>query len=144
MHRNIANIIPTTDLSSASVIEFAVVYLKVKIVVVCGHEGCGGVGGALGNSKLGVIDQWLMPLRELRSKFWAELEKLSAEERVQRLVVENVRAGVRTVRGNANVLNAGIKVVGLVYDIKTGKLREIDVEDDEGVVKARKECHSTS
>jgi len=136
VHRNIANILPPTDLNSAAVIEYAVAHVGVQHIVVCGHTSCGGCIAALGNDRIGVIDAWLLPLRKLRAglaKEWADWPK---EERVQRLVEENIKQGVRTLRENPNVVKAvaerGVKVHGLVYDIKTGELKELEVPDEEG------------
>ena len=151
MHRNIANIIHSGDISAASVIEYAVAYLGVKRIVICGHEGCGGVGGALGNKKLGVVDTWLLPLRNIRMRLQREggkdWEALDQKDKVRKIVEENVCEGVQTVRGNPHVIQAaeerGLKVVGLVYDVATGKLREIDHEEDEAVHNARKACFHT-
>ena len=137
VHRNIANVLPPTDLSSQSVIMYAVEHLKVKHVVVCGHTSCGGVAAALGNSKLGIIDAWLTPIRKLRMqmagmKGW---EALDAKEKALRLVEANVRQGVQTLRENAEVIEArkerGLVVHGLIYDIANGELRELDCVDAE-------------
>ncbi|MCJ1397853.1 hypothetical protein MMC11_001049 [Xylographa trunciseda] len=136
VHRNIANILPPTDLNSAAVIEYAVAHVGVQHIVVCGHTSCGGCIAALGNDRIGVIDAWLLPLRKLRAGLAKQWEGWSKEERVQRLVEENVKQGVRTLRENSNVVKAvaerGVKVHGLVYDIKTGELKELEVEDEEG------------
>ncbi|MCJ1284454.1 hypothetical protein MMC26_003786 [Xylographa opegraphella] len=136
VHRNIANILPPTDLNSAAVIEYAVAHVGVQHVVVCGHTACGGCTAALGNERIGVIDAWLMPLRRLRAGMVAGWEGVAKEERVQRLVEANVKEGVRTLRENPNVVRAvrerGLMVHGLVYDIATGLLRELEVEDVEG------------
>ncbi|MCJ1290960.1 hypothetical protein MMC34_002502 [Xylographa carneopallida] len=136
VHRNIANILPPTDLNSAAVIEYAVAHVGVRHVVVCGHTSCGGCIAALGNERIGVIDAWLLPLRKLRAELGKGWEGVGKEERVQRLVEANVKAGVRTLRENPNVVKAvaerGVTVHGLVYDIKTGVLSELEVEDEEG------------
>jgi carbonic anhydrase len=65
VHRNIANTVHADDLSAASVVEYAVVHLKVKKVVVCGHTKCGGANAALSDVDLGVtLNAWLLPVRE--------------------------------------------------------------------------------
>ena len=68
VHRNIANVLTATDMSSRSVIAYAVEHVKVSHVVVCGHTSCGGVAAALGNDRLGLLDVWLHPLRKLRAE----------------------------------------------------------------------------
>ena len=117
-------------------IEYAVAHVGVRHVVVCGHTSCGGCIAALGNERIGVIDAWLLPLRKLRAELGKGWEGVGKEERVQRLVEANVKAGVRTLRENPNVVKAvaerGVTVHGLVYDIKTGVLSELEVEDEEG------------
>lgn len=141
VHRNIANIVQTSDINSASVIEYAVVYLKVKHIVVCGHTACGGVTASLANKKLGLIDTWLLPLRRLRQQNLDLLNKLSPEEGALKIVEMNVLQGVRTLQENHVVLDAiqerGLKLHGLVYDVGSGKLRELETGESNEVVKAR-------
>ncbi|MCJ1250128.1 hypothetical protein MMC30_007354 [Trapelia coarctata] len=140
VHRNIANILHPGDLSAASVIEYAVAHVGVQHVVLCGHTSCGGVNAALGNSKIGVIDAWLLPLRALRARGKKTLEGLGEKERVQWLVEENVREGVRVLRGNSNVIEAakgrGLTVHGVVYDIEKGTLKEVECPCAEGEMEA--------
>ena len=65
VHRNIANCVHPDDVSSASVVEYAVTHLKVKKVVVCGHTKCGGANAALSDADLGTtLNTWLHPVRE--------------------------------------------------------------------------------
>jgi len=140
-HRNIANIITSTDLSALSVIEYAVAAVGVRHVVLCGHTACGGVAAALANKRIGVIDAWLAPLRRLRMGLAAELAGLGAEAANLRLVEANVAEGVKVLRANPNVLRAardrGLLVHGAVYDLKTGLVRELAVEEGEAEVRAR-------
>ncbi len=148
VHRNIANILHPGDLNAAAVIEYAVAHIKVDHVVVCGHTSCGGVNAALGNKKIGVIDTWLLPLRQLRARVAGEMEGMGPDEKVTRLVEENVRMGVGVVKANPNVIEAvkerGIKVHGCVYDIKTGLLRELEIPLDEKEEKKLREACETS
>ena len=141
VHRNIANVVSPTDLSSLSVIQYAVEYLKVKHVVVCGHTSCGGVAAALGNKKLGLIDTWLSPLRALRQDHLKLLESLPSTEAGLKLVELNVRAGVKVVEENPVVIDAmtgrGLKVHGLIYDVGSGELKELDVQEDEETARNR-------
>jgi carbonic anhydrase len=116
------------------VIEYAVNALKVKHIVLCGHTGCGGCRASLGNDKVGKIDTWLMPLRQLRLKHAEELEKLEWEQRWTRFSELNVMSGVEVIRQNADVITAmkerGLTVHGVIYDLGTGVLRELDIPDE--------------
>jgi len=144
VHRNIANIVPSTDINSQSVIFYAVKHLQVKHIVVCGHTSCGGVNAALANQKLGLIDAWLTPLRKLRAenqKAWAHLEP---HDRAVKLVEANVKEGVKTLKENAEVIEGmrerGVVVHGLVYDVECGELRELEIKEDERMGKEREEA----
>ncbi|KAF6237737.1 hypothetical protein HO173_003938 [Letharia columbiana] len=149
VHRNIANVLPPTDLSSQSVIAYALAHVKVQHVVVCGHTGCGGVNAALGNQKLGLIDAWLMPLRKLRAENRAAWDEagLGEKEKALKLVEANVRQGVQTLKENAEVIDGmrerGVEVHGLVYDVGSGELRELEIEEGEQEGKKREEAFGT-
>lgn len=148
VHRNIANIIADTDLSSLSVIEFAVKYLKVDHVVVCGHTECGGVIAALGNDALGVIDNWIRPLRRLRLKHAKELAGLEHKARTRRLAELNVLQSLTTLKGNPVILEAvkqrGLKLHGVFYDLAVGKLQEVAGGENEEEFRAMVECFDTA
>ncbi|CAO1605378.1 MAG: hypothetical protein LQ349_002209 [Xanthoria aureola] len=146
VHRNIANVITPHDMSSQSVIYYAVNYLKVQHVVVAGHTSCGGVAAALGNNVVGgTMDAWLMPVRELRSQLLESgaFEGVDDKEKGLRLVEANVRRGVDVVRRNPEVLRAmgerGVEVHGVVYDVGTGELRELDTGEEEAGMRKRLE-----
>lgn len=140
-HRNIANVIHPADLSSGAVIEFAVRHLRVKHVVICGHTKCGGVDAALGNKGLGILDPWLIPLRQLREQHLAELQSLSRDEAVVRLAELNVKEGLKALTQKSVVLEAmqerGLQVHGLIYDVGSGFLRQLDAAEPEEALKAR-------
>lgn len=136
VHRNIANILHPGDISSTAVITYAVKHLKVKHVVVCGHTLCGGVNAALGNDRLGLLDTWLLPLRRLRlqltkDKGWKDMPQ---EDQARKLVEENVKAGVRVLMENADVIDAirdrGLQVHGTVYNISKGLVEEVDCGEE--------------
>ncbi|KAK5130387.1 hypothetical protein LTR16_001554 [Cryomyces antarcticus] len=135
VHRNIANIVNATDLSALSVIHYAVVHLKVKHVIVCGHTSCGGVAGALGNARLGILDSWLQPLRQVRAQHTAELEALAPAERALRLSELGVRHSLEVLRQNADVIDAvterGLQLHGLIFNVGTGELSVLDEEEGE-------------
>lgn len=135
VHRNIANIINPTDTSMLSVVEYSVRHLKVEQIVVCGHASCGGVAAALGNNKLGIIDVWLQPLRAVREKHAAELAKLEGAQKAAELGKLNVLAGVDVIKRIPTVIEAmqerGLTVHGAVYDLASGKVNEVEVEEDD-------------
>jgi len=130
VHRNIANILTSTDLSSLSVIQYAVVYLKVQHIILCGHTSCGGVAAAMDNKRLGTIDTWLMPLRKIRMDNEKTMDGLEGADKARKMVDLNVQAGIDVLRSNPDVIEAikdrGLTVQGLVYDLATGELLLVD------------------
>lgn len=91
VHRNIANMVVHTDLNLLSVLEYAVVYLKVKHIIVCGHYGCGGVKAAMSSDSYGIINKWLRNIKDVYRIHQEELNALATEEeRTNRLVELNV------------------------------------------------------
>lgn len=148
VHRNIANLVLSSDLSSQCVIEYAVKHLQVKHVVLCGHTCCGGVKGALGTQSLGLLEVWLQDLRALRQQHLPHLASLASDdERVNKLVELNVLRGVQVLRQNQNVIAAmrdrGLQVHGLVFDIEKGHLRELDTGEDDEQASHRKTVFET-
>lgn len=141
VHRNIANIVSPIDINSSAVVEYAVAHLKVKHIVLCGHTCCGGAGAALGDSKVGgVLDTWLTPLKQLRHKNAAELEAIQdSGKRAIRLAEINVVSGVETLLSNCVVEEAikerGLQVHGAIYDIASGRLRDLGVGNSTNGVK---------
>jgi len=141
VHRNIANVVPYGDLSSLSVIQFAVEHLKVQHIIVCGHYGCGGVNAALGDDKLGLafVDIWIAHVRDVRAKHMAELNAIpDLQQRRNRLVELNIIAQIQHLKRLSNVQAAiktrGIQIHGLVYDVGSGNARLLDVPRDEDAV----------
>ena len=133
VHRNVANVVVHTDLNCLSVLQFAVDVLGVKHVIVCGHYGCGGVLAALRDEKLGLIDNWLRHVQDVRSKHAMEIAALPGErERATCLCELNVVEQVRNVGDTTVVRDAWRRgqqlfVHGLIYDVGDGLLRDLDV-----------------
>src|SRR5436189_5265943 len=91
VHRNVANVVVHTDLNCLSALQFAVEALRVRHVIVCGHYGCGGVLAALRDDHLGLIDNWLRHVQDVRGKHQSLLGRLPSEEqRHDRLCELNV------------------------------------------------------
>src|SRR5689334_19904985 len=96
VHRNLANVVVHADANCLSVIQYAVEVLKVKHIIVCGHYGCQGVLAALRDQRLGLCDNWLRHVQDVRWKRASELEPLSGErERHRRLCELNVMEQVQ-------------------------------------------------
>lgn len=135
VHRNIANMVPNTDLSSMSVINYAVNHLKVNHIVVCGHYGCGGVKSAMQQSDLGILNPWLRNIRDVYRLHKKELNAITDEEaKYQRLVELNVQEQCINVIKTADVQKAnrdrGLKVYGWIFDLHTGKLIDLNIDFD--------------
>ncbi|TYP99565.1 carbonic anhydrase [Tenacibaculum adriaticum] len=133
VHRNIANMVSSIDLNSASVIEYAVEHLKVNHVVVCGHYSCGGVKAAMQSADLGILNPWLRNIRDVYRIHKDELNAIVDEEkRYDRLVELNVQEQCVNLIKTAAVQKAyrdrGLKVHGWVFDIKTGKLIDLNID----------------
>lgn len=147
VHRNIANILHGADLSSAAVVEFAVRYLRVKHIVVSGHTGCGGVAAAMGNKQLGILDPWLLPLRQIREQNLNLLQSMTPEEANVKVAELNVHEGCKTLKQKSVVLEAieerGLQIHGLIYEVGSGVLRQLDTDDSEEEIKARLVSYKT-
>jgi carbonic anhydrase len=131
VHRNVANVVVHTDLNCLSSIQFAVDVLRVKHIIVCGHYGCGGVLAALRDDKLGLIDNWLRHVQDVRRKHAPELDAIEDEtQRHKRLcelnVVEQVvNVSQTTVVRDAWARGQDLAVHGWVYDLRDGLLRDL-------------------
>lgn len=141
-HRNIANIVSPTDINTAAVIEYAVAFLKVKHVVLCGHSSCGGAVATMNNQRVGgLLETWLTPLRAVRNAHREELEAIRDEkERAVRLAELNVEAGVNVLMANATIQEAiaerGLQVHGIVFDLGSGRARDLGFGTGKGSYKA--------
>lgn len=136
VHRNIANMVPNTDLNSMSVINYAVVHLKVNHIIVCGHYGCGGVHAAMQQSDLGILNPWLRNIRDVYRIHKKELDAVTNEgERYKKLVELNVQEQCINIIKTAEVQKANserdLKVYGWIFDIHTGTLIDLKINFDE-------------
>ena len=132
VHRNIANVVVHSDFNCLSVIEYAVAVLKVRHVIVCGHYGCGGVMAASQNHPVGLIDNWLRHIREVRQMNETALNAIEDDDaRFDRLCELNVIEQVHNVCRTTIVQKAweqgqDLSVHGLIYNRKDGLLRDLE------------------
>jgi carbonic anhydrase len=145
IHRNIANMVSGIDLSSMSVVEYAVVHLKVKHIVVCGHYACGGVKAAMQSADLGILNSWLRNIRDVYRIHKTELNAITDEEKkYDRLVELNVQEQCVNLIKTAAVQKAsrerGLKVHGWVFDVHTGRLIDLKI-DFERILKSIMEIY---
>jgi len=133
VHRNVANVVVHTDLNCLSTVQYAVEALRVDHIIVCGHYGCGGVLSALRDDKLGLIDNWLRHVQDVRGKHRAALDALPDESaRHHRLCELNVIEQVVNVSQTTVVRDAWsrgqvLSVHGWIYDLRDGLLRDLEM-----------------
>lgn len=133
VHRNIANMVPNTDLNVLSVINYAVQHLKVNHVVVCGHYNCGGVKAAMEQSDLGILNPWLKNIRDvyrLHRRTLNEIEDPAA--RYDRFVELNVQEQcinvIKAVEVQRAIIERNLTVHGWIFDVRTGKLIDLAID----------------
>lgn len=132
VHRNVANVVHSSDMNLLSALEFAVDALGVREIIVCGHYGCGGVKAATEDMPHGLADHWLEPIRRLARAYAVDLAHCTdAEAQRNKLAELNVVEGVRRVAETpimqkAWARGANIRVHGLIYGLRDGRLRDLD------------------
>jgi carbonic anhydrase len=133
VHRNVANLAPPQDANYLSVLQFAVDVLKVKHVLVVGHYGCGGVQASVSGGRLGLVDHWLHPIREVYHDHHHALDAIPDHRaRMDRLCELNVIRQVRNVASDLFVQDAwargqALSVHGWVYELSTGLVNDLNV-----------------
>ena len=131
VHRNIANMVVHTDINLLSVLEYAVVHLKVKHIIVCGHYGCGGVRAAMTRHSLGIIDKWLRNIKDVYRIHERELLAIDDEaKRGDRLVELNVQEQVLNLAKTSTIQKAWKHeqrphLHGWVYGLSDGILKPV-------------------
>ena len=131
VHRNVANLVVHTDLNCLSVMQFAVDHLKVKHIIVCGHYGCGGVAATLRRDRLGLSDNWLRNVEDVRLKHKNCLESCRDEkESINRLCELNVVEQVYNVCETTIVRDAWARgqelaIHAWIYGINDGLLHDL-------------------
>ena len=132
VHRNVANVVVHTDLNCLSVMQFAVDVLEVEHIIVCGHYGCSGVRSALSNERLGLCDNWLRHVQDVREQHDARLGGFNARaERENHLCELNVLEQVMHVCQTSIVRDAwdrrqALQIHGWIYGLNNGLVRDLD------------------
>lgn len=132
VHRNIANMVVNTDTNLLSVLEYAVVHLKVKHVIVCGHYGCGGIKASMGNHDYRqVLNMWLRCIKDVYRLHRKELDAIEDEEaRTDRLTELNVKEQVLNLAKTSTIQRAWKHeqrphIHGWVYGLKDGLIKDV-------------------
>ena len=132
VHRNVANVVVHSDLNCLSVIQFAIDLLHVKHIIVVGHYGCSGVRAALENLRIGLADNWLRHVQDVRNKHLAWLDAVPADRRVDALCELNVLEQAVNVCQTTVVRDAwgrgqSVSVHGWVYGLHNGLLEDLRI-----------------
>jgi carbonic anhydrase len=130
VHRNVANVVVHTDLNCLSVVQYAVDVLRVQHVIVTGHYGCGGVRAVFEGQRLGLIDNWLRHVEEVRRQHEGDLKQLTRDAAIDRLCELNVIEQARHVCETTIVQEAwarghSLTVHGWIYGLKDGRLQDV-------------------
>lgn len=131
VHRNIANMVVHTDLNLLSVLQYAIEYLKVEHVIVCGHYGCGGVDAAVSNKSFGLINKWLRNIKEVYKNYQTEIDREpNHEARVNKLVEFNVLEQCQDLIKTSIIQKSwkernAPEIHGWVYGLSNGLVKEL-------------------
>ena len=134
IHRNIANLVVSTDNNLNAVVQYAVEHLKVKHIIVCGHYECGGVKAALNPSDLGQLNSWLQTLRDVYRLHQKELDHIKdTQKKFDRLVELNVKEQCINIIKIDHVQKSWYKtkypqIYGWVFDVRTGKIIDLALD----------------
>ena len=135
VHRNVANVVVHSDLNALSTLQFAVEHLKVRHIMVVGHYGCAGVRAAMRGIRVGLADNWLRHVHDVRLRHRKRLDHLPPEQQEDILcemnVIEQVgNVALSTVLQDAWARGQQVAVHGLVYGLRDGRLKDLDVTMD--------------
>ena len=130
VHRNVANVVVHSDLNALSTIQFAVDMLKVEHIMVVGHYGCGGVLAALNNTRVGLADNWIRHIQDVRDRHRGILDNIAPDRRGDALVDLNVieqvvNVCVSTVMTDAWAKGQDVSVHGWAYGVHDGLLQDL-------------------
>lgn len=133
VHRNIANMVVHSDMNMLSVLDYAVNVLKVKHVIVCGHYGCGGIKAAMGNSSIGIIDNWIRHIKDVYRLHHVYLDSIPDEDdRFNKFVELNVKEQVFDLAKTSIVQAAwrsgqDVTLHGWAYGLNSGFVTDLNV-----------------
>ncbi|MEP7257842.1 MAG: carbonic anhydrase [Flavitalea sp.] len=131
VHRNIANLVVKNDLNLLSVLHYAVTYLKVQHVIVCGHYGCGGIKAAMTKDSFGILDGWLNNIKQVHEHNRREIDQLTSPDEQADLLAElSVKQQVMNIVATDTIKKAWEKgnaptVHGWIYGLKDGLLKPL-------------------
>ena len=132
VHRNVANVVHSSDLNLLSALQFAIEELSIRKIIVCGHYGCGGVGAACESGHgHGLVDHWIEPIRRLRRDHAEELDALTGQARLDRLAELNVLDSVARIAETPILETAWaqdwpVEIHGMIYSLTDGQLRRLE------------------
>lgn len=132
VHRNIANVVVHSDLNCLSVVQYAVQVLRVKHILIVGHYGCGGVKAALDDLRVGLVDNWLRHIHDVKQKHHAILSAAPEGERHALLCELNVIEQVLNLAQSTVIFDAWargqeVSVHGLIYGLEDGIVRNLNI-----------------
>lgn len=132
VHRNVGNLVIHTDLNCLSVVQYAVDVLKIEDIIICGHLGCGGIRSAVENPDLGLINNWLLHIRDLWFRYSSLIGEFPAHIRLDILcelnVIEQVyNLGHSTIIQSAWQRGQKVNLHGWVYGIDNGKITDLHI-----------------
>jgi len=132
VHRNVANVVVHSDLNALSAIQFAVERLKVQDIMVVGHYGCSGVQAALEGARIGLADNWLRHIQDVRHRHRQLLDSLPEDVRAKALcdinVIEQVvNVSVSTVMVDAWARGQQVTVHGWAFGVHDGLLQDLQM-----------------
>ena len=136
VHRNVANVVVHTDLNCLSVLQFAIDVLKIKLVIVCGHFGCGGIRAALEKDQHGLMDNWLRHVQDVARAHEGKLDAMpDFNARVDKLCELNVIEQVQNVSRTTIVQDAwrrghDVQLHGWIYGLKDGLITDLGMAVD--------------
>ena len=132
VHRNIANVVSRADLNCLSCLQFAVEVLKVEHVIVCGHYGCGGVNAALVGARVGLADNWIMHVADVKKRYLDQIDATPVENRLDLLCELNVISQMSNV-AETHVIrdfwgkteNHRVEIHGWCYGLNNGRVNPL-------------------